>query len=100
MYGANAATNINTIPATGFEIDDRSRFSGAFIWLIATRKITTTTSFETINATTNDAHLLNQPRAASHDWPDRATGASTTATSSSALRISRLNQTIAAPVIA
>src|SRR5271155_3781299 len=100
MYGANAAMNMSTIPATGFAIEDRSRPIGAFIWLIATRKITTTTSLETISATTKPAHLENQPRAASHDWPDSAIGASTTATSSSDLRISKLNQTIAAPVIA
>ena len=73
---------------------------GAATWVIATRNITTSTSLEQISATTNIAHLLIHPLVASHDEPDRARGANTIATSSSALRTSSESHTIAAEVIA
>ncbi len=96
MYGANAAMNISTTPAIGSEMEARSASIGAETCPIATRKITTRTSLEKIRAITNAAHLANQPFVASHVAPARATGPNTTATSSSALRISRENHTIAA----
>src|SRR5690625_2655590 len=100
MYGANAAMNINTMPAIGSAIDDRSRSIGALTWLIATRNTITITSFEKISASTKLAHFPNHPFVASHEDPDSAIGAITTATRMRALRTSRLNQTIAAAQIA
>ena len=100
MYGANAAMNINTTPAIGSLIDARSSSIGAETWVIATRKITTSTSFDKIKAITNVAHFPNQPLVASHETPARAMGANTIATSSSALRIRSENHTIAAALMA
>ncbi|RLP67609.1 hypothetical protein D9V30_13565 [Mycetocola reblochoni] len=68
--------------------------------MIATRNTTTITSFEKINASTKLAHFPNQPFVASQLAPDRAIGAITTATKIRALRMRRLNQTIAAAQIA
>src|SRR5699024_5284587 len=99
MYGAKAAMNSSTIPAMGSAIEARSASMGAEIWVMATRKITTSTSLEKIRATTKVAHLENQPFVASHEAPARAMGAKTTATSSSAERMIRENHTIAAAVI-
>lgn len=100
MYGANAAMNINTTPAMGSLIDARSSSIGAETWVIATRKITTSTSFDRIKAITNVAHFPNHPLVASHENPARAIGANTIATSSSALRIRSENHTIAAALMA
>ena len=91
---------MSTIPAIGSAMDAKSRSMGAETWVIATRKITTSTSFEAMSAITNAAHLVNQPLVASQLLPERAMGANTIATNSSALRISRLNQTIAAALMA
>src|SRR5690625_3337024 len=91
---------MSTIPAIGSGIDAKSRSIGAETWVTATRKITTSTSFEAIRAMTNAAHLVNHPLVASQDAPDRAMGANTIATNRSALRMRRLNQTIAAALIA
>ena len=67
---------------------------------MATRNITTRTSLEQISAMTNIAHLLIHPRLASHDAPEKARGANTMATSSSAFLTSRESQTMAAAAIA
>ncbi|MBL3686183.1 hypothetical protein D3248_04340 [Leucobacter zeae] len=68
--------------------------------MIATRNTITITSFEKINASTNDAHFPNHPFVTSHDEPDSAIGAITTATRIKAFLMRRLNQTIAAAQIA
>ena len=99
-YGANAAIAINTTPAMGSLTEARSPSMGEAAWVIATRNITTRTSLEAINATTNIAHLLIHSRDASHDAPENASGANTIATGSRALRTSRDNQTMAAALIA
>ena len=100
MYGANAAMNINTIPAIGSAIEERSRSIGALTWLMATKNTTTITSFEKIRARTNDAHFPNHPFVASQEAPERAIGAITTPTRMRAFRIRSENQTIAAAQIA
>ncbi len=73
---------------------------GAETCVMETKKITTSTNLDKINARTNIAHLPIHPFAASHDEPENANGASTTATSSRALRISSDSHTIAAEPIA
>ena len=73
---------------------------GAETCAVASRKITTRTTFETISAITNDAHLLTQPRVWSQLDPASAIGANTIAMSSSALRTSRLIHTITAAPMA
>ena len=100
MYGANAATNISTIPAIGSLMEARSASMGAETCATATRKITTSTSFDRISAITNATHFVNHPLAASHVAPASAIGPNTIATSSSALRMRSENQTIAAALIA
>ncbi|MPN25543.1 hypothetical protein SDC9_172955 [bioreactor metagenome] len=87
--------NSSTIPVMGSVTADRSASIGVATWVIAMRKTTTRTSLETINATTKAAHLPIQERVTSHAAPANATGARTIATNSSALRIRRLNQTMA-----
>ena len=84
----------------GSLIDARSASMGADTWVTATRNITTRTSLEQTRATTNIAHFPIHPRLASQDAPLNASGANTTATSSSALRTSRESHTMAAAVIA
>src|SRR5690625_1588439 len=91
---------MSTIPAIGSAMDAKSRSMGAETWVIATRKITTSTSFEAIRAMTKAAHLVNHPLVASQLLPESAIGANTIATNRSALRMRRLNQTIAAALIA
>ena len=98
-YGANAAMNISTMPEIGSLIEARSRSMGALTCPMATRNTTTMTSFEKMSATTNAAHLPNHPFAASQVNPARAMGAKTMATSSSALRMSSVNQTMPAPAM-
>ena len=100
MYGANPASAISTTPARGSAILDKSPSIGADTWVTATSRITTSTSLERMSATTNIAHLEIQPRVASQEAPENANGAKTTATSRSALRTSRLSQTIAAAAMA
>ncbi|KZE90482.1 hypothetical protein AVP41_00001 [Microbacterium sp. TNHR37B] len=73
---------------------------GAETCAIATRKMTTRTSLEKIRAITKVAHLPNHPLVASHVAPASAIGPNTMATSSSALRMSRENHTIAAALMA
>ena len=94
MYGANPAMSISTTPAMGSETDWMSPSMGAETCAVASRKITTRTTFETMRAITNDAHLLTQPRVWSQLDPASATGANTIAMSSSALRTSRLIHTM------
>ena len=65
MYGANAATNMSTIPAMGSAMDARSKSIGWETWVIATRNTTTRTSLDKISAITNDTHFPNQPRVTS-----------------------------------
>ena len=77
-YGANAAIAISTIPAMGSLIDARSVSMGAETCVIATRNITTSTSLEQISATTNIAHFPIHPREASHEAPEKASGANAT----------------------
>ena len=90
-----AAMNSSAIPEIGSVTADRSASIGVATWVIAMRNTTTRTSLETIRATTKAAHLPIQERVTSHAAPAKATGASTIATSSKALRIRRLNQTMA-----
>lgn len=81
------------------ETPGRSASIGAETWAVASRKITTITTFETIKAMTKDAHLLSQPRVWSKLELASAMGAKTIAISSRALRTSKLIQTrIAAPM--
>src|SRR4051795_13210270 len=96
MYGANPAMSISTTPAIGSLTDWMSLSMGAETWAVASRKITTRTTFDKIRAITNDTHLLTQPRVWSQLDPARAIGANTIAMSRSALRMSRLIHTIAA----
>src|SRR3954462_9999384 len=99
MYGANPAMSMSTTPAIGWLTDWRSVSIGAETCAVASRKITTRTTLETIIAITKVAHLLTQARVWSQLDPASAMGAKTTAISRSALRTSRLIQTItAAPV--
>ncbi|WP_182049345.1 hypothetical protein [Changpingibacter yushuensis] len=79
--------------------DARSASMGADTWVIATRNMTTRTSLEQIRATTNIAHFPIHPRLASQDAPLNASGANTTATSSSAFLTSSDSHTIAAAVM-
>ena len=91
--------NMSTMPEIGSLIEARSRSIGALTCSMATRKMTTSTSFEKIRAMTKAAHLANHPFAVSQVNPARAMGAKTIATSSSALRMSSENHTIAAPAM-
>ncbi|MPM30981.1 hypothetical protein SDC9_77534 [bioreactor metagenome] len=100
MYGANPASAISTTPASGSAMFDRSASIGADTWVTATSRMTTSTSLESTKATTNIAHLEIQPRVASHEAPENANGARTTATSRSALRMSSDSHTIAAAAMA
>ena len=91
--------SISTTPAIGWLTDSRSASIGAETWAVASRKITTSTTFERISAITKVAHLLTQLRVWSQLDPASAIGAKTIAISSSALRISRLiHTTTAAPM--
>ena len=92
--------NISTIPATGSAMEARSRSIGALTWVMATRNTRTTTNLEKISASTKLAHLENHPLVTSQPAPARAIGPRTTRIRISALRTRRLNQTIAAAVIA
>ena len=67
---------------------------------MASRKITTSTTLDTIIAITKVAHLPTQPRVWSQLDPASAMGAKTMAISSSALRTSRLIHTITAAPMA
>src|SRR5690625_4439404 len=100
MYGANPANAISTTPASGSAMFDRSALIGADTWVTATSRITTSTSLDNTSAMTNIAHLEIQPRVASQEAPENANGASTTATSSSALRMSSESHTMAAAAMA
>src|SRR3954462_14515282 len=57
-YGAKPAMSMSTTPAIGSLTDWRAPSMGAETWAVASRKITTRTTFDTISAITNDAHLL------------------------------------------
>ena len=92
--------SMSTTPAIGSLTDWRSPSIGVETWAVARRKITTRTTFETIRAITNDAHLLTQPRVWSQVEPASAMGAKTIAMSNSALRMSRLTHTITAAPMA
>ncbi len=83
------------MPVIGSVIAVRSASIGVAICVIAMRNTTTSTSLDTINASTNAAHFPIHPRVASHAAPANASGARTIAISNSALRINRENQTIA-----
>ena len=67
---------------------------------MASRKITTRTTFERIKAITNVAHFPIQPRVWSHEAPAIAMGANTIAINNRALRTRRLIHTITAAPIA
>src|SRR3954452_19098656 len=99
MYGANPAMSMSTTPAIGWLTDCRSASIGAETCAVASRKITTRTTLDTISAMTNCAHLLTQDLVWSQLDPASAMGAKTIAMSSNALRMSRLIHTImAAPM--
>src|SRR3546814_19831965 len=95
MYGAKAAMNSSTMPEIGSVTADKSASIGVETCVIAMRNTTTSTSLEMMSATTNAAHFPIHPRVTSHAAPANATGASTIATSSRALRIRSENHTIA-----
>src|SRR5687768_15780906 len=91
---------MRTTPAMGWLTDSKSASIGADTWAVASRKITTSTTFDKIIASTNGAHLATHERVWSQLAPAKAMGAKTIAISSRALRIRRLNHTTSAPMIA
>ena len=88
------------MPAKGSDTEVKSVEIGAETWVMATRKMMTSTSLDSTRARTNIAHLLIQPFAASQEEPENANGASAMATRSRALRTSKESHTIAAAAIA
>src|SRR4051795_12229163 len=91
--------SISTTPAIGWLTDSRSASMGAETWAVASRKITTRTTFERIIAITKVAQRLSQVRVWSQLDPAKAIGANTIAMSSRAFRMRRLIQTTIAPTM-